>query len=183
MTTEKPTYSKMKSWADHCSSDEESDDGLHPARLAGLSSGDNDNGLSYDESIEHISVNGDDDDDDDAVVGDIGHGGNDGGGRRNYNNNNNNQQKEIPFPEWIDLDRIPEDFPPNGPYVAYVQNLSYRIDTPMALAEKLEGMTRWRYHKRQEVKVTSAKFGPRKGTAFISFATPQEVSQLIFIFV
>lgn len=183
----------MKSWADHCSSDDESDDGLHPARLA-VTSGDaednngignsNDGDLSFDESIEHISVTGDDDLDD--LVGnngDAGRGGNYGGrgGAERGGNRRNGNNEKVPYPEPIDLDNLPPDLPKQAPFTAYIRNLSYKIEKPADLADKIEGLTRWRYHKKLQVEVVSARLGIDQrtgkpmGFGYVEFGTPQEV--------
>ncbi len=195
----------MKSWADHCSSDDESDDGLHPARLA-VNSGDaednngigysNDVDLSFDESIEHISVTGEDDLDN--LVGnnsDGGRGGNyagkggterggnyagKGGTERGGNRRNGNNEK-VPYPEPIDFDNLPPDLPKQAPFTACIRNLSYKIDTPADLADKIEGLTRWRYHKKLQVEVVNARLGTDQrtgkpmGYGYVEFGTSQEV--------
>lgn len=190
MTTEsnRPQYAKMKSWADHCSSDEESDAGMHhPARLAPGDSMDPD--LSYDESIEHISVTGEDDVSLDNLVGNGNgrdHGGRDGNRHHQNNNNNNRQQsEEIPYPEEIDFENKPPNFPTQAPYTAHIRNLCYKIEDAADLADKIEGLTRWRYQKKQSVTVTNARVGidratgKRKGFGYIEFDTPEEL--MIFL--
>lgn len=186
-TTEekRSTYSKMKSWADHCSSDEESDDELHPARLASNSNMDGGDDLSY-ESEGHISVTAQDDLD---YLGPTsgGPGGNERGGQggdggRRGGGRNNNHNEEIPFPQPIDFDNKPPEVPKQPPYTAYIRNLCYKIQEPGDLADKVEGLTRWRYKKQHEVRVTNARLGidrntgKRKGFGYVEFDTPEEVS-------
>ena len=174
----------MKSWADHCSSDEESDDGLHPARLAESNSNSMDPDLSYDESIEHISVTGEDGEPLDQMGEPGGAGGAKGGrgGGRRYSNNDNNQPEEIPYPAEIDFDNVPPNMPTQAPYTAHIKNLSYKIENPSDLADKIEGLTRWRYQKKRSVTVTNARLGTdrhtgqRKGFGYVEFDTRDEVS-------
>mmetsp|Transcript_581 Transcript_581/g.912 ORF Transcript_581/g.912 Transcript_581/m.912 type:complete len:467 (+) Transcript_581:157-1557(+) len=191
MTTEeqskRPSYAKMKSWADHCSSDEESDDGMHhPARLtepdASL-----DADLSYDESVEHISVTGEDGEDLDNLGGPGGYGGanNGGGGGGSRQQNNRQQPEEIPYPADIDADNLPPNFPTQAPYTAHIRNLCYKIESPTDLADKIEGLTRWRYQKKKSVTVTNARVGvdratgKRKGFGYVEFDTAEEL--MIFL--
>ncbi len=172
----------MKSWADHCSSDEESDDGHHPARLAGPGES-MDADLSYDESIEHISVTGEDDEVLDNL-GKVGKGGldNGGGGNRHHHQNKREQQEEIPYPAEIDFDNPPPNLPTQAPYTAHIRNLCYKIENATDLADKIEGLTRWRYQKKKSVTVTNARVGmdratgKRKGFGYVEFDTPEEVS-------
>lgn len=177
----------MKSWADHCSSDEESDDGLHPARLTAQLDGD----LSYDddddvningnsnESIEHISITGDNNIDE---FGAAGIGGGRGGNSNSNRGRGGGQREDIPLPQPIDLDHMPPEIPTQGPFTAYISNLCYKIETPDALAEKIEGLTRWRYKREREVKVVNARLGmdhqtkKRKGFGYVEFGTPEDVS-------
>lgn len=190
MTTEetsRPGYSKMKSWADHCSSEEEdSDDEHHPSRLNANKTESFDADLSFDESIEHISVNGDD--------GEI-EGLEDIGGGRHYQNRggrggrgrgrDNHNQEEIPYPQDINFDDVPPNFPTQAPYTAHVRNLCFKIENPSDLADKIEGLTRWRYQKKQTVTVTNARVGvdrntgQRKGFGYVEFDTPEEL--MIFL--
>mmetsp|Transcript_9097 Transcript_9097/g.9980 ORF Transcript_9097/g.9980 Transcript_9097/m.9980 type:complete len:417 (-) Transcript_9097:199-1449(-) len=164
----------MKSWADHCSSDEESDDEHHPARVTAPSAS-LDQDLSYDESVDHISITGEEDDEEIGRMG----GGRGGGGRRN------NQPEKIPYPEPINFDDVPPDMPTQKPYTAHIQNLAFNIEHPEDLATKIEGMTKWRYQHKMEVKVTTArlgrdkKTGKRKGFAYVEFDTPEEL--MIFL--
>ncbi len=183
----KESYSKMKSWAD-CSSDEESDDELHPARLAAAASKNNlDQDISYDEESEegHISVTAEDDLDHLVPASSGGgrgagpHGGRgNGGGRRN---GNRNHREEVPYPKPIDWDSLPAELPDQPPFTAYIRNLCYKIQEPGDLADKVEGLTRWRYKKEQEVKVINARLGvdrqtgQRKGFGYVEFETPKEV--------
>ncbi len=181
------SYSKLKSWADHCSSDEESDDELHPARLASTKSnleGD----LSYDDGSQaSISVTADDNLDD-LVPGGGGQGGHHGhhhGGRGSSGRNNQNNE-EIPKPPPIDFNNVPSELPKQPPYTAYIRNLCFKIQEPGDLANKVEGLTRFRYKKsgQHEVRVTNARLGidrntgKRKGFGYVEFDTPEEVSWL-----
>jgi RNA recognition motif-containing protein len=197
MTEEsKRGYSKEKSWADHCSSDEESDDGLHPANLASAGSGmGNPNSLeedlSYDDdSIEHISVTGDETMDEmnrNIGVGGGGrdHGDNGRGGRGRGRGRHNNDHVEIPYPQEIDFEQVPDNFPREKPYTAHISNLCFKIETESDLADKIEGLTRWRYKKKMGVNVTNARLGldrntgKRKGFGYVEFDTPEEL--MIFL--
>ena len=170
----------MKSWADHCSSDEESDDGMHhPARLTGPEES-LDADLSYEESVGHISVTGEDGEALDQLDAPGG-----GRGGRFHHHNRQPQPEEIPFPADVDLDNLPPNFPTQAPYTAHIRNLSFKIESPTDLAEKIEGLTKWRYQKKKSVTVTNARVGvdratgKRKGFGYVEFDTPEEVSKRI----
>lgn len=178
------TNSKMKSWGELCSSDDESDDGLHPARLAPKASDDD---ISFDDSLDHISYTGDEDLDEMGAGAGKGNGyrheqGRRDGGRGGRGRGRNNQQEENPSPQPIDFDNVPADVPSKAPFTAYIRNLCYKIDTANDLADKIEGLTRWRYRHEKEVKVINARLGldrsgNRKGFGYVEFGTVEEVSR------
>eukprot|EP00568_Trieres_chinensis_P006733 CAMPEP_0183295398 /NCGR_PEP_ID=MMETSP0160_2-20130417/3372_1 /TAXON_ID=2839 ORGANISM="Odontella Sinensis, Strain Grunow 1884" /NCGR_SAMPLE_ID=MMETSP0160_2 /ASSEMBLY_ACC=CAM_ASM_000250 /LENGTH=110 /DNA_ID=CAMNT_0025456877 /DNA_START=426 /DNA_END=755 /DNA_ORIENTATION=- len=108
----------MKSWADHCSSDEESDDGRahHPANLPdsphkAFRPQEPDCGSDCDDRDSHVSGGNSvgDDHDGGQIV------------RRQY------------------------DIPPYPPYTAHVGNLSYDIREDGQLAQEVEALVERRY--------------------------------------
>lgn len=158
-------------WADHCSSDEDSDDGLHPARLAAsnhsLQAGLDDiadNDLSFDETESR------EDDDLEIMCTD---------------SNIELAEEPIPYPPEIDVNNVPEDFPTQPPYTAHIRNLAYKINTPDELASKIEGLVNFRYKGDKRVKVANArigfdrKTGNPKGFGYVEFETPKEL--MIFL--
>ena len=146
-------------WADHCDSDSDSDDGLHPVRfssnnLAGQASDDNpDAGISFD--------------DEDSIDAD---------------EELELEEEEIPFPPPIDMNNLPDNFPSEAPYSAYVGNVAFNIKSEQAFGEKIEGLVKFRYQNTKRVKVINARFGmdrstnQRKGFGYVEFETPEEVS-------
>lgn len=142
-------------WADHCSSDEESDDGLHPARIASNHpiEADLSNDLSYAS-------------DEDSITGDT---------------DLEVAKEKKPFPEPIDMDDLPEDFPTEAPFTAHVNNVAYNIKTEKDFGQKIEGLVKYRYQGSKRVEVTNARFGidretgKRRGFAYVEFATPEEL--------
>lgn len=150
-------------WADHCSSDDESDDGLHPARLATATQPveqDLSNDLSYDPSdTGAISVTGGDED---LEV----------------------EKEIIPYPPEIDMNNVPENFPTEAPYTAYVGNLTFIIKTEEEFARSVEKLIAFRYQGMKRVKVTGARFGidrekKRKKFGYVEFDTPEEVRYIV----
>lgn len=153
-------------WADHCSSDDESDDGLHPARLATNNQPveqDLSNDLSFDPSdTGALSVTGGEDD---IEI----------------------EKETIPYPPVIDMNNVPENFPTVAPYTAYVGNLSFQIKTEEDFAQNVETLITNRYQGLKSVKVAGARFGidrekKRKPFGYVEFETPEEVRQFLFIF-
>eukprot|EP01083_Nonionella_stella_P190926 707002_1 len=161
-------------WADQ-SSDEDSDDGLHPMRLSAhnlvdLDEGDDgiddgiDNDLSYDESG---SQRPDD--------------------RMSKDSNLELEEEKIPYPSEIDFDKVPEDFPRQPPYTAHIRNLAFKISTPEELTSKIEGLVNFRYKGDKRVNVKDArlgmdrKTGQRKGFGYVEFDTEKELMILLNI--
>ena len=150
-------------WADHCSSDDESDDGLHhPARLAASNhSLGIDNDLSFEKSK--------DDDDDSISESDL-----------------EIEKETIPYPPPIDMNNLPEDFPTEAPFTAHVKNVAFNIKNEEELGDKIERLVTFRYQGSKRVKVTGARFafdratGKRRGYAYVEFDTAEEVSDSLF---
>lgn len=153
-------------WADQ-SSDEDSDDGLHPMRLSAHNLVDIDdevddgidNDLSYDESGSQRP--------DDLMSKD---------------SNLELEEEKIPYPSEIDFDKVPEDFPRHPPFTAHIRNLAFKISTPEELSSKIEGVVNFRYKGDKRVTVKDArlgmdrKTGQRKGFGYVEFDTEKEVS-------
>lgn len=143
-------------WAD--SSDEESDDELHPARIAASQSIDHD--LSYDDSK----------DDEDSITGSI----NDG--------ELEVEEEKIPYPPPINMKVLPENFPREAPFTAHVKNVAFNIKSEEDLGKKIEGLVKFRYQGSKRVQVTGARFGidrqtgKRRGFSYVEFGTAEEVS-------
>lgn len=149
-------------WADHCDSDSDSDDGLHPVRFssnnlegqADTEENNPDAGISFD--------------DEDSIDGD---------------EELELEEEEIPFPPPIDMNNLPDNFPSEAPYSAYVGNVAFNIKTEQAFGEKIEGLVKFRYQNTKRVKVINARFGmdratnQRKGFGYVEFETPEEVSE------
>jgi hypothetical protein len=143
-------------WAD--SSDEESVDELHPARLAAAPSTSMDQDLSYDDDS-HVS---DDDasDDDDLEL----------------------ERETIPYPPPVDMTNLPENFPKEAPFTAHVKNVAYNIKSDEDLGEKIQGLVKFRYQGDKRVNVASCRLGvdrvtqKMRGFAYVEFETPEEVS-------
>lgn len=158
ITTNKENMNNMN-WADHCSSDDESDDGLHPARLATNSEPieqDLSNDLSYDPSdTGALSTTGGDDD---LEV----------------------EKETIPYPPEIDMNKLPENFPTAAPYTAYVGNLAFSVKTEEDFARGVEKLITFRYQGMKRVKVIGARFGidrekKRKPFGYVEFETPEDL--------
>lgn len=141
-------------WAD--SSDDESDNGLHPARIAATTSIDHD--LSYDDES-HDEVDVDSIDDADLEV----------------------EEEKIPYPPPINMEVLPEDFPREAPFTAHVNNVAFNIKTEQDLANKIEGLVRFRYKGDKRVKVKSIRFGidretgKRRGFSYAEFETAEDL--------
>jgi hypothetical protein len=158
-TIPKEIMSNMN-WADHCSSDDESDDGLHPARLASNHSAEQDlsNDLSYDPSDTGAALSVTAGDDDIEL-----------------------EKETIPYPPEIDMNNLPENFPTEAPYTAYVRNLSFYIKTEDEFASSVEELINKRYEGLKKAKVVRTRFGidrekKRKSFGYVEFGTPEEVS-------
>jgi RNA recognition motif-containing protein len=142
-------------WAD--SSDEESVDELHPARLAAAPSTSMDQDLSYDDDS-HVS---DDDasDDDDLEL----------------------ERETIPYPPPVDMTNLPENFPKEAPFTAHVKNVAYNIKSDEDLGEKIQGLVKFRYQGDKRVNVASCRLGvdrvtqKMRGFAYVEFETPEEL--------
>lgn len=153
----------MQSWADHCSSDDDSDDG-HPARLQTTVEDDEDD-LSYDE---HGAASGD------ALDDDL-----------------EEDEEYPPAPRPLDLAsfsdprNLPEGAPTQAPYTAHIGNLAFNITEAGELAFKIEEMVKDRYQNKHVVKVTEARLGidretgKRKGFGYVEFETVEELMILL----
>lgn len=138
-------------WADHCSSDEESDDGYtHPARA----STEIDHDISYDDSAneqkledEHLEL----------------------------------EEEVIPFPPTLDFSNVPENFPTEAPYTGYIRNLPFKINSPEYLCDVVERLIEERYEGQQSVKATEARIGLDRDTkkplgyGYVEFSTAREL--------
>mmetsp|Transcript_10195 Transcript_10195/g.14411 ORF Transcript_10195/g.14411 Transcript_10195/m.14411 type:complete len:411 (+) Transcript_10195:186-1418(+) len=162
----------MKSWADH-SSDEESDDGHHPARggnidpltLANMKPGPNEEDIiSYDDN----SANG--------------HGMN---SLRIGSNNDDGEDYPPPPPPLPSPENYPPNVPEYPPFTAHVRNLSYDIKTGEHLAKEIEGIVDSRYRGSEKVCVTDVRLGidketgKRKGFAYVEFGSREELMILL----
>jgi len=142
-------------WADHCSSDEESDDGLHPARVGSDHpiEADLSNDLSYGSAEE----------DPDLEL----------------------EKEKTPYPIAIDMNNLPEGFPTEAPYTAHVTNVAFNINTPEDFGQKIEGLVKYRYQSLQTVQVTGARFGidratgKKRGFGYVEFGTPEELMRFL----
>jgi hypothetical protein len=136
--------------------DEESDEGLHPARIASNDSikADHSNDLSCATDV-------------DTITGDT---------------DLEKLTKEILFPEPVDMNDLPRNFPTEAPFTAHVNNVPLNIKSEGDFGHKIEGLVKYRYQGSKLVKVMSARFGidritgKRRGFAYVEFATPEEVS-------
>jgi RNA recognition motif-containing protein len=142
-------------WADHCSSDEESDEGYtHPART----STDIDHDISYDDSANEQKLK---------------------------DENLELEEEVIPFPPPLDFSVLPENMPTEAPYTGYLRNLSYKINSPDYLRDVVERLIQERYEGQQTVKVTEARIGldrdtkKRLGYGDVEFNNAREL--MIFI--
>lgn len=148
-------------WADHCDSDSDSDDGLHPVRFSS-------NNLAGQAATEENPDAGISFDDEDSIDAD---------------EELELEKEEIPFPPPIDMNNLPDNFPTEAPYSAYVGNVAFNIKSEQAFGEKIEGLVKFRYQNTKRVKVINARFGmdratnQRKGFGYVEFETPEEVSE------
>lgn len=138
-------------WADHCSSDDESDNGrTHPVRMA--TSIDND--LSYDDSVKEKLLE---------------------------DENLELEEEVTPFPPAIDFSNMPESIPTEAPFTGYIRNLAFRINTPEYLMDVVERLIDERYEGQQKVKAVDARIGIDRetkkpmGFGYVEFNTAQEV--------
>eukprot|EP00554_Chaetoceros_debilis_P010691 CAMPEP_0194109130 /NCGR_PEP_ID=MMETSP0150-20130528/8701_1 /TAXON_ID=122233 /ORGANISM="Chaetoceros debilis, Strain MM31A-1" /LENGTH=397 /DNA_ID=CAMNT_0038798019 /DNA_START=123 /DNA_END=1316 /DNA_ORIENTATION=+ len=165
-------------WADQ-SSDEDSDDGLHPMRLSAhnlgdLDEGDDgiDNGTGIDNDLSYDESGSQRPDDTDLVSKD---------------SNLELEEEKIPYPSEIDFDKVPEDFPRQPPFTAHIRNLAFKISTPEELTSKIEGLVSFRYKGDKRVNVKDArlgmdrKTGQRKGFGYVEFDTEKELMILLNI--
>lgn len=147
-------------WADHCSSDEESDDGLHPARVGSDHPIEAD--LSHDLSYGSADDNARQEDPDLEV-----------------------EKEKTPYPIALDMNNLPEGFPTEAPYTAHVTNVAFNINTPEDFGQKIEGLVKYRYQSLQTVQVTGARFGidratgKKRGFGYVEFGTPEELMLLL----
>lgn len=142
-------------WADHCSSDDESDDGrTHPARVS--TSIDND--LSYDDSAKE---------------------------KLEEDENLEVEEEVRPFPAALDFSNMPETIPSEAPFTGYIRNLAFRINTPEYLMDVVERLIDERYEGQQKVKPISARIGFDRetkkpmGFGYVEFNSAQEL--MIFL--
>jgi len=153
----------MKSWADHCSSDEESE-GDHRRKSEPVNDDDN---------AERNIVTAKETTRDEAQEDLKG---------------NNNDDDAIPPP--LPLADFPTNYPQfqeviqdlqGPPYSAHVGNLSFRIQTNEQLSRTLEGLVDYRYQGQEKVHVSSARIAldretkKSRGFANVYFDTVDEV--------
>lgn len=138
-------------WADHCSSDEESDEGYtHPARI----SAEIDHDISYDDSANEQKLE---------------------------DENLELEEEVIPFPAPIDFSIIPENMPSEAPYTGYIRNLAFKINSPEYLRDVVERLVEERYEGQQTVKVVDARIGFDRDTkkplgfGYVEFNTAREL--------
>ena len=167
----------MKSWADHCSSDEESDDDRIAPPPSGLP------GTMPHQELLGLNDDGDDDDDDDDI---------DGGASNSNNNNNYYNSHANPLPK--DYSFVFQSAPP---YTAYIGNLNYDIRNSNEFKMEMEKLLldrdcQWSSPTTNDdgdntdtalaaVTVQSARLmternsGQSRGYGYVEFRTPEEV--------
>jgi len=149
----------MKSWADHCSSDEDSDADadLSGADLSMLNSKSNDEGLSFDNSTVDVLSPEKSYDDEDFP----------------------------PVPPPVDYGMVPQNAPNEAPYTAHIGNLSFGVKEGSDLADEIEKLVTDRYKGEESVTVTEARVGvdrdtgKRRGYGYVEFATLEELQILL----
>uniref|UniRef100_A0A6U3QS90 RRM domain-containing protein n=1 Tax=Ditylum brightwellii TaxID=49249 RepID=A0A6U3QS90_9STRA len=152
----------MKGWAEYCSSDEESDDGLRHTHPAASSDG------------LHPSLHHEDDDDheDDGSPGDVA-----------SNDDTGDHLNAIPP---VPSKREYDDLPNGPPYTAYVRNLSYDIRENDQLVYEINGLLERRYEGTDvRVQVVNARVGidresgKRKGFGYVEFTTVEDLTAFL----
>eukprot|EP00555_Chaetoceros_dichaeta_P007171 CAMPEP_0198263880 /NCGR_PEP_ID=MMETSP1447-20131203/13852_1 /TAXON_ID=420782 /ORGANISM="Chaetoceros dichaeta, Strain CCMP1751" /LENGTH=440 /DNA_ID=CAMNT_0043952637 /DNA_START=17 /DNA_END=1339 /DNA_ORIENTATION=+ len=149
----------MKSWADHSSSDEDSDAeaDLSVADLSMLNSKSNDDGISFDNSTIGVVSPSKSYDDEDFP----------------------------PVPPPVDFGYVPPNAPNEAPYTAHIGNLSFGVKEGPDLAEEIEKLVTDRYKGEESVSVTEARVGvdrdtgKRRGYGYVEFGTLEELLVLL----
>lgn len=141
----------MKSWADHCSSDEEDEDIPRVQVPPQVKESDSESDYSDNEEEEHNNNN---------------RGNNSGSRNNNYNRDRN--------------PRPPPVLPTSKPFTAFVGNLSYEIQDAKHLAYELERLCGEKLQKPVTAVdgrlMTDRESGMKKGYGYIEFDTVEDVS-------
>lgn len=149
----------MKSWADHSSSDEDSDNEIEPNLSADLAlkTTSIDTDLSYDNTTDGILSP---DNADDGL-------------------------EYPPEPPPVDFGVIPPTAPNCAPFTAHIGNLSFGVKEGPDLANEIEKLVTDRYNGEESVTVTEARVGvdretgKRRGYGYVEFATLEELLILL----
>lgn len=149
----------MKSWADHSSSDDDSDNGigqdLSVDVTRALKSTSIDTDLSYDNTTVLPADNADD------------------------------GLEYPPEPPPVDFGVIPPNVPNHAPYTAHIGNLSFGVKEGPDLANEIEKLVTDRYNGEESVTVTEARVGvdrdtgKRRGYGYVEFQTLEELLILL----
>lgn len=150
----------MKSWADHCSSDEDSDaDGmdLTGADFSVLNSKSMDTDLSFDNTTVGAGPTG----------------------------NSFDEENFPPEPPPVDFGTVPPNAPNVAPFTAHIGNLPFDVKEGNELADEIEKLVADRYKGEESVNVTEARVGvdrdtgKRRGYGYVEFGTLDELLILL----